>query len=122
MTMTPESDATTRASPAGSDAEAVWAGVLRDYRTALADQRAVLDRAHAVDESDTAPPAQFVPPAALPPFPESLHAAAAVIDAETAELLAAARELLAGLKPPNAAPVHRSILAPPSPSQMDTRL
>jgi len=97
--------------------------VLRDYRAALRDQRFVLSHVH--DDRDAepmSPPQPFTPPAGLPPLPDSLHDEAIALDAETTELLHAARELLAQLRPPTTAPVHRSILAPPSPSQMDTRL
>jgi len=123
MTMTPDTHA---GPPDVSDpaaAEAVWRDVLRDYRASLADQRSLLGRVH--DENDLEGfdrPIGFNPPLWLPPLPASMQADAAALDAETAELLASARELLSQLRPPNATPVHRSILAPPRPSQMDTRL
>jgi hypothetical protein len=113
--MTPDAGAT--------QAEAVWGDVLRDYRSSLDDQRSMIERVQADGDLDNLEsPTVFAPPIGLPPLPDALHAEAAALDAETAELLAAARALLAQLKPPNSAPMHRSILAPPSPSQMDTRL
>ena len=123
MTMTPDARAGSPSAQGTSTAETVWRDVLRDYRASLTEQRELLGRVH--DEHDLEGfdrPVGFDPPYGLPPIPASLHADAAALDAETAELLASARELLSHLRPPSTTPVHRSILAPPSPSQMDTRL
>ena len=121
MTMTPADPATRTVA---DDAAAMWAGVLRDYRVALESQRQILGQVH--DERDVdhlAAGVVFAPPSGMPPLPPSMLDEAEALDAETAQLLAEARALLATLKPPSATtPVHRSILAPPSPSQMDTRL
>src|SRR4051812_36012701 len=122
MTMTPANSADVAATP---ETEAAWGDVLRDYRAALADQREAIERVREGRDGQDAPPvavpAAFAPPAEMPLMPASMHAEAAALDAETAELLITARELLAQMRPPTiAAPVHRSILAPPRPSQMDT--
>jgi hypothetical protein len=123
MTMTPTGRADVSDASVVDDAAAMWAGVMRDYRAALESQRQILGRVHddqEIGDLDQLQP--FVAPAGLPPMPTAFREDAVALDAETTELLAAARELLARLKPPSSAPVHRSILAPPSPSQMDTRL
>ena len=120
MTMTPADPVDAGVT---ADAETVWTNVLQDYRATLDDQRHLLGRVH--DDQDIESiegSATFTPPADLPPMPPSLRDEAIALDHETVELLSAAREVLAQLKPPNSAPMHRSILAPPSPSQMDTRL
>lgn len=106
----------------GASAEVVWGDVLRDYRQAIVEQRCVLGRVHDDSDLEGFGAAVFTPPAGLPPLPAALIDEAVALDAETTELLVAARALLAQMKPPNTMPVHRSILNPPSPSQMDTRL
>ena len=104
-----------------ADPVAAWHDVLARYRAVLAEQRIVLGDA-ASDGAAAGDLPRFVAPARLPPMPLEVREEARQLDAETAELLAHARELLAGMTPPSAAPVHRSVLASPSPSQMDTRL